>query len=315
MMEKNLVSTFGRRPQWPKREDKKSMSVLIGIICSDSIVLATDSQTTDTSTGEFDYVDKISIIDFFAEQVLVAQGGLWTLTNRIVEIMREKARETKITNARSVTQIVEDSIRAAKFPLDEKQQDYVNQCATGLLIAFYVGNKPHIYTIDCYGSGIINPAEKRYATMGCGSAALANYLLEEYAAPKSTIDFAIAASIFVVKKVIENNALCGGNIIVKQLVPSPISNWHFPSVGVAGIMPQTHISLYEKQLATFDEKTKVSRNKQVNAVLKKVSQKISQQHLKWAKIHDHQIQDIIKQKQEYARLRLLRTNHDKTIVK
>ena len=169
MIGKNLVSTRYGPPQCRKHEGKKSMSVLIGIICPEAIVVAADSQITDLSTGEFSYVDKISVVDFWpGDEVLVAQGGLWPLTNRIVEKIQEKARRIKISSAQIVTQIVEDAIRAAKFSLDEKQRDYVNQCSTGLLIAFYVGKTPHLYTVDCYGSGIVNAAENHYATMGCG---------------------------------------------------------------------------------------------------------------------------------------------------
>src|ERR1035438_10053582 len=126
------------------------------------MVLASDSQITDLSTGEVSYVDKISVVEFWPnEHVLIAQGGLWPLTNRIVEMIREKAREKeyKITSPQTVTNLVEESIRTAKLPLDEDQQKYVNQHASGLLVAFYVGKKPYLYTVGCDGSGIVNAAE------------------------------------------------------------------------------------------------------------------------------------------------------------
>ena len=84
MIEKNLVWTRGERPPLRKNVGKNSMSVLIGIICADAIVLAADSQITDLISGEFSDVDKISVVEFSPnDQVLIAQGGLWPLTNRI----------------------------------------------------------------------------------------------------------------------------------------------------------------------------------------------------------------------------------------
>jgi 20S proteasome alpha/beta subunit len=269
------------------------MSVLIGIICPEAIVLSADSQITDLTTGEFSYVDKISTVKFFPnDHVLVAQGGLWQLTNRIVEIMREKARAVKITSAQSVTQIVEDSIRAAKFPLDEKQQEYVNQCPSGLLIAFYVGKSPHLYTVDCYGSGIVCAAERHYATMGAGSAVLASYLLNEYTLPKSHSDFAIAASIFATAKVKEHQkALCGGDTIIKRLEAMPMYQLDIQSIGYSHQVPQELVNMTEMRLVNFDEKTKKTRNKNAFAILKKVSSQLWKKHLKQVEAETNRLRE------------------------
>ena len=54
------------------------MSVLIGIICPEAIVLAADSHITETVNGTFSSVDKISGIKFWLnDQILVAQAGLF----------------------------------------------------------------------------------------------------------------------------------------------------------------------------------------------------------------------------------------------
>jgi len=244
--------------------------------------LATDSQITDLSTGEFSNVNKISVVEFYPnDQVLIAQGGLWTLTNRIVEIIQEKARGIKITSAQVVTQIVEDSIRAAKFPLDEKQQEFVNQNSSGLLIAFYVGKTPHLYTVDCYGSGIVNAAEKHYATMGAGAAVLASYLLSEYALPKSHSDLAIAASIFAVAKVKEHQkALCGGDTTIRRIVPLYVFiDLDKQHIGQSEIIGKEFVNLAEKRLMKLDDKSKKTRNKRVYEILKKTGAELWQKHV------------------------------------
>ena len=278
---KNIVSTFGRLPLLRNRTGKQGMSILIGIICPDAIVLAADSQITDLVTGEFAYVDKISVVKFRPnDDVVIVQGGLWSLTNRIVEKIQENAKGVKISKAKDVTQIVEDSIRESKFPLDKEQQDYVNQCSAGLLIAFYVGKKPHLYTVNCYGSGMVERASKHYATMGPGGAVLANYLLDEYLPPKSHSDFAIAASIFAIGKVKQHQkALCGGNTFLKRMHLIPQYQLDCQSIGQSQDISGDFVNLTEKRLLKFNEKTKKTRDREIHEILKKTGSELWQKHI------------------------------------
>lgn len=279
MILKNLVSTRGERPPLRKYVGKKSMSVLIGIICPEAIVLAADSQITNTRTGDFSYVDKISVVDFWPDdEVLVAQAGLWPLTNRVIQIMRKKAKGVKITSAEIVTGILEDSIREAKKPLDKDQKALVDQHQTGLMLAFYVGKKPHIYTIDIYGCGFVNAEDKHYTTIGVVD--LAEFLLREYAAPKSHSDMAIASSIFAIKKVKDNNKFCGGDTTIKRIAPLPVYQLDIQSKGKSEKIPQEFVNLAEKRLVKFDEATKKSRDKRVYGILKKTGAELWSKHIK-----------------------------------
>jgi 20S proteasome alpha/beta subunit len=253
---KNLVSTRGERPPLRKYAGKNSMSVLIGIICADAIVLAADSQITDLSTGEFSNVDKLGVVEFLEnDQVLIAQGGLWPLTNRIVEKMREKAKGIRITSASTVTKIVEDSIREAKFPLDERQNEFVNQHGSALLIAFYVGETPHLYTVDCYGSGFVNAAEKHYAAIGAGAGVLASYLLSQIAPPVAFHNVAFVTAVFVIGKVkAHQKALCGGDTKIKILFPPVRPGYENGHVVKSATFDQGQINIEEKLLLQQDEK-------------------------------------------------------------
>jgi 20S proteasome alpha/beta subunit len=56
------------------------MTVIIGIICREAIVLAADSQIIDTNSGIPTFIDKISVVEFRFGEILVAQAGLWPLT-------------------------------------------------------------------------------------------------------------------------------------------------------------------------------------------------------------------------------------------
>jgi 20S proteasome alpha/beta subunit len=52
------------------------MSILIGIICPEAIVLATDSHITETRNGTFTSVNKITRVHFWLDEVLIAHAGL-----------------------------------------------------------------------------------------------------------------------------------------------------------------------------------------------------------------------------------------------
>lgn len=218
---KKLVPPRIQIPIWRKSERKTPMSILIGIICPDGIVVASDSHITDILQGTYSSVDKISVVDFSDQQVLIAQAGAQSVTNRVVDKIREKASGIKIANENTVIKIVEDSIRETNEPLSEQQKDYVRQHGAELMVAFYIGKSPHLYVVSVLGDGILVPSEKPFATSGVGSY-LASYLLDEHAEPKAGTSLAFATLIFVLKKVKDTTKFCGGDTVVKWLCPSPI---------------------------------------------------------------------------------------------
>jgi len=48
-------------------------------------------------------MDKITVVDFVVDHVLVSQAGFTPITNRIIENFKEKAKEIKITKPKDVT--------------------------------------------------------------------------------------------------------------------------------------------------------------------------------------------------------------------
>ena len=184
------------------------MTILVGVICSDAILLAADSQFTDG-------IGRI----WPNEQVLVAQAGLPAITNRIVEIMQRNAKSVVIKEALTVTKIAEDAIRELKNELDEEQWTY-GQHAGGaeVMLAFYANRKPCLYTLNVYGHGVAETAiPSHYATAGAG-ASVADYLLAEIAEAGLPHSVAAATVIYVIKKVKERlKGSCGGETKIKAL--------------------------------------------------------------------------------------------------
>jgi len=261
------------------------MTVLAGIICPDGIVIAADSLAMETAAGSHSEIDKIAVINFRVDQALVAQSGLTSITNRIVELIQERAKGVQITSPKIVTDIVEDSIRAAKVKLDDDQKNYVRDYGGAhLMLAFYANGKPQLYTINIYGSGIVDPPEPT-ATLGVGSY-LATYLLRELHTPHSEIILAIGTLIYTINKVKDTTRYCGGKTNIKVLTPVPVSGWHSLTVGKSTNVPPITIQLTERNLSKLDKQTSEARNKKLKRILNQVGKKVWQRHLKQVEIEE-----------------------------
>jgi hypothetical protein len=148
------------------------------------------------------------------------------------------------------------------------------------MLAFYVGKKPHLYAVKPSGHGIASSAEEHYASEGIGKF-LADYLLREYAAPKTHSDIAIATSIFAIKKVKDTTKYCGGNTTIKRIVPLyQFIDLEKQYIGKSEIIPQEYVNLAEKRLVDSDEKIKKTRNKRTYDILKKTGRELWAKHLK-----------------------------------
>lgn len=89
------------------------MTILTGIICSDSIVLAADSRMTEYASGVMGHTDKISVVRFSgSDDVLIAQAGSSSVTNKVITVLRENLTYARrIKNPQVVTDELEEAIK------------------------------------------------------------------------------------------------------------------------------------------------------------------------------------------------------------
>jgi len=79
------------------------MTLILGLICRDHIVLASERQTTYGSSKRFE-ADKILKIRFSNHrEVLIAQAGDSATSSRLIEIMEWEAHKISVTNARDIS--------------------------------------------------------------------------------------------------------------------------------------------------------------------------------------------------------------------
>jgi 20S proteasome alpha/beta subunit len=277
------------------------MTILAGIICKHCIVVGADSQLTDPGDGGVAYVNKINAINFHSaavlfdekgelfsgppespappDVVLIAECGLPAITNRAVDIIREKATFERIASASSVIKVLESSVREMKADWDEDQKSYTRQFGAAVLLAFYVKNAPHLYTCDIAGPGIAKSADGHYVALGLG-ATLANYLLAELADPNGEDAFQIAAMIYTIAKVKQHNAYCGGDINISLLHPVPHETLYSPTIGKSTPLAREVVDIAERWLIGRDEQTQRLRNKQILKLLQTISKDTQKEYLR-----------------------------------
>jgi 20S proteasome alpha/beta subunit len=259
---------------WRKRE-RYRVTILAGMICKHAIVVGADSRLTDLSDGSTEDVDKINVVDFGDNHVLVAEGGVPSVTNRIVGTMREKATDVRISKWQDVTQIMEESIRDVKSKLDEEQKQLGRDYPSSLLIAFYANNRPYLFTCNnVFGIGIAEVAKRHFAAVGVGKS-LADYLLSEFVDVDAKDELRLMALIYTILKVKDSNGLCGGPTRIKTLqlhyvgLDSPYRGQVNP------LYPPRFINRIEKELKNMDAKTKEPRNTQIISALQRAIKKFS----------------------------------------
>src|SRR6266567_6612872 len=88
---------------------RKPVTIIVGIICENGIVVASDSQTTHGNSRL--HCNKVSCLEFIGGKAIVAQSGASDLSSRAVQILTEKAKQSRIADDRSVARLAEESVR------------------------------------------------------------------------------------------------------------------------------------------------------------------------------------------------------------
>ena len=202
------------------------MTIIVGIICKDNIVVGSDGQTSATTsqTAKRLDADKIAVVTLQdGTPALVAESGSSVITGRLIELMREDAKATKATDYRAPADCAERAVRKLKaelliplLPADrtaEELQDIYNSYAAALLIAYYHNKtEPFLFSID-FSVGIAC-REYKYALLGCGYN-VAELLAGWFDFSEMVFAQAVVTVAFMIGEVKKVDAFCGGPTNVK----------------------------------------------------------------------------------------------------
>jgi 20S proteasome alpha/beta subunit len=204
------------KPRCPKL-NKKPVTLIVGIICKDGIVIAADSQTT-KGQSKLLGANKINVIEFANGKAAVAESGS-ILSNVVIEALQNKARGTEIVDELTIAKTAESAVREVIAGItqhlnpeslggvDRQKLLMVDDNYFELMIAYYFGNKPRIYIIR---SAWVVPFSSAlyFATSGIAGD-FANYILKEHTVPEMDKNLASVIAIKTVKDAIDYVEGCG----------------------------------------------------------------------------------------------------------
>jgi 20S proteasome alpha/beta subunit len=284
----DLVKGFPNRPKL-KPKPKVRMTIIAGLIGVNSIVLASDSQTTYGSAKLLN-AKKISIVEFANSKALVAESGMADLSGRVVELFQRKAKGVSVTDSETIIQIARDAVREVRnslievnsecnFSDDTWQRFFRDDNSLKLMIAFYFGGIPYIYTIDIYWC-VPSRVTSHYTAIGIGDT-LAYYLLNEIAEPKMPFKNTLITAIYTIEKVKSNVEGCGGvtqagivyNIPDSKTDPRAVirrrKGLPLPA-SEAAILPQDDVARYVKRMGELDLRSSQTRNSGIRNMIRAV---------------------------------------------
>jgi len=283
--------SVGCKTYW-KPKPRPPVTIIIGIICKEAIVVASDSQTTYSSSfGAAQRLDtaKITPVEFLNNAfALVAQSGDATLSGRAVEILMDMAKGQSISDYRTVADIAQRAVRQVKEELREQNlgcsmedlHAYISkeQLHFELMIAHFHDKKPYIFTID-FAVGIAAKKPHNYTAIGCGSG-IASYILSWFnIGPETVWLHAILAALYAIEEVKKVDPDCGGKARVAIITPSTEIKTSNPAMTYSRVLNaflNSDNDVYVNALAEIDQKAKSEWGKRMNEVLSTANEKFKQ---------------------------------------
>lgn len=223
-------------PEPPAPWKKTNMTILIGIICNDGIVVAADGQTT-WDTGKSWATNKLTDLKHQHGHAIVAEAGAVFITSNIIDELERLTCDKSLSDKHRLPELLQMASRKAWNDLRQNQGDCTGEelqriidyrdLHSKLLCAHYEGENPILTTL-VFGMGACNRAKDRFEAIGSGSD-LASYLLTGLMQAKQQLDLQAAAldgepvhnyeintdeglavAAYVVEAVKQHDPYCGG---------------------------------------------------------------------------------------------------------
>lgn len=257
------------------------MTIIVGIICKDGIVLASDSQTSYGTSKRTD-TDKISCVNFGGSQVFVAQSGNAELSSRAIEEFDKMSKSAQFDDYRKPVEILEEALRSLKQNVihlnnwesqpglaDEFFKDLDNNF--GLMIAYYYGTPPLPYVYIVHFWPGIASRQLGFSTLGCGST-VAEFILSRSKVAEMKLGMAMMTAIYTVEEVKKVDAFCGGQTKIARLLP----NGAFSSTNTPKYLDL--IKSVVESMAKYEEQTRETWKKMMDTIATEAVANFQKQH-------------------------------------
>lgn len=265
------------------------MTLIAGIVCKDGIVVAADSQVTAEPTKMLN-TNKVNVINFpHLKRALLAEAGVVSLSNRVVDLVKAKAANADIVDENTIPLILQESVMQVRgeqmklypghHPLAEWSDFFQQRSAVALILAYYHNHKPHLYTIsidECF----LYEARDHFAVRGCGDF-FGNYLLREHTTANMPCALGAVMAVKVAQEVSRYVEGCGMPIkaaIIQsppdstpanelEMMPAKARDWLHEDRTF--VFPDAHIEQLAAIITKEEIATRTARSRRILGFLKK----------------------------------------------
>ena len=221
-MSESALASRPKRPGRPIRQTVPSrVTLIIGIICKDCVVMACDTQITAGNNKRTDGT-KLRPVEFANMSALIAQAGSLTYTNRYIDILSRLAKDKSPNDVVEVGELMNEAmetfrrqLRASNFNCSSEKLDTIlarKDTDCRLMLGFCLNRKPYLVSINLFDPNY-QECTSHYEADGSGSL-LGEYLLREHATPEMKLDFATTIAVYVVEVVKRYDTFCSGKTMV-----------------------------------------------------------------------------------------------------
>lgn len=246
------------------------VTIVIGFVSDNAIVLASDSQISYSDTAKIHGVTKIEPVTFQnKQQVLVAKAGTMDTANAFIEYFSAKAAGLTITSSRTVPDLAEQAIREVRTKIFDQfrdpaltSDDYLrhwDDYSCEFLIAFYALGQPYIVTIKSYHC-LATLTRTPFTAIGCASN-LASFVLYGFDFNRMDFSQSLGLAVYTVQMCKEHDSGCGGHVQVGII--SSIN-------GQCTIFPRDIIHRYEQACVLAAPQIKDAMVEKVNESFNKI---------------------------------------------
>lgn len=191
------------------------MTLIVGIICKDAIVMASDSQTTREGSKRTD-AEKLLSLRFGTDRVLLGHAGNAGNAARAIEILTDLAKDKSIDDYRMPADLARQAMIQVKHELKQQYCDctveqlremiWKEELQSELMLAYYYKGKPYLFTVDL-AVGRSDKEHSWYSAIGCG-ANLGSYLLSEHTQAGMSAGLASCLATYTVETVRKHDPYC-----------------------------------------------------------------------------------------------------------
>lgn len=207
------------------------MSQIIGIICKDAIVIASETQHTVSGDTKLTTAQKLSVVKFKNGDVIVGEAGNVSASSRAVQYLNEIASDEEIINEHCVAEHAEEAVRRVRQDLLHtyqerdysiaEQEEIFRDKYFALMVAYYFNPSdmpihmvaeraiPRLYTIDSLNS--LASKEHPFAVIGAANN-VATFLLKKFNCHELSWRKATCLAMDVLEQIKVDNIYCGGEI-------------------------------------------------------------------------------------------------------